>query len=377
MNSSKERFIYIFLLIFMCLASFGLGVYVFKSENHLEARPLPQSDSIVLKAKPIIPQDNVVTKNYVGFVEAINQVQIIPYINGYLQNIAINAGQNVQKGDLLFTINPDEYRAKLNIAKAAVLQAQADFEYNQTYYNRVLKSGPKAFSETEIDSAKNNFLQSQANLENAKASLELAQVNLNYTVVKAPISGLIGNFTLSPGDYVSPSSGALLNIVQMSPVRIVFSLTDTEYLDLKENNPPLFQDCSIRLILSNGTAFEYSGDFKYTDNQIDKSTNSLAVYTYFRNDNYQLFPNSYVTIEVNRQFKNTVLISKELVQLLPNGNFITIARNNVPQHIPVQILADTGENYIIKNVFQSGDLLLLENLPNLSKGTLVHFNIIS
>ena len=148
-------------------------------------------------------------------------------------------------------------------------------------------------------------------------------------------------------------------------------------MNLKENNHPLFQDCSIRLILSNGTAFEYSGDFKYTDNQLNKSTNSLAVYTYFRNDNYQLFPNSYVTVEVNRQFKNTVLISKELVQMLPNGNFITIARNNVPQHIPVQILADTGESYIIKNVFQSGDLLLLENLPNLSKGTLVHFNIVS
>lgn len=377
MNSRNERFIYIFLLIFMCLASFGLGFYVYKTSNSKEAKPLPASDSIVLKARPIIPQDNSIIKTYVGFVEAINQVQIIPYVSGYLQNVAVSAGQIVRSGDLLLTINPDEYNAKLNIAKTAVLQAEANFEYYQNYYNRVLKSGKKAFSETEIDSAKNNFLQSKANLENAKANLNLAEVNLNYTTIKAPISGVIGNFTLSVGDYVSPSSGALLTIVQMSPVRIVFSLTDTEYLDLKENNPLLFQNSSIRLKLSNGSIFEYSGTFKYTDNQINKSTDSLAIYTYFQNDNQLLLPNSYVNVEVNHQFKNTVLVEKELVQLLPEGNFIIVARNNVPQKIKINILADTGTDYIIENTFQVGDLLILEKLPKMPSGATLHFNIVN
>ncbi len=377
MNSRKERFIYIFLLFVLCLASFGLGFYVFKSENHKEAKPLPPSDSIVLNAKSIISQDNSITKNYVGFVEAINQVQIVPYISGYLQHIAVTAGQSVHEGDLLLKINPDEYNAKLNVAKAAVQQAEADFQYNQTYYDRVLKSGKKAFSATEIDNAKNNFLQAQANLENAKANLNLAEVNLNYTTIKAPISGIIGNFTLSNGDYVSPSSGALLNIIQMSPVRIVFSLTDTEYLNLKENSLLLFQNSSIRLKLSNGSVFEYLGTFKYTDNKIDKNTNSLAVYTHFKNDNQLLLPNSFVTVEVNSQFKNTVLISKELVQMLPDGNFLFIARNNLPQKVKIKILAETDTNYIIENSFQPDDLLIIGKLPDIPHGATIHFNIVN
>lgn len=376
MNSPKERFIYIFLLVFLCLASFGLGFYVFKSGIHKEAKPLPSSDSIVLNVKSITPQDNSITKNYVGFVEAINQVQIVPFVSGYLQHIAVNAGQAVREGDLLLKINPDEYNAKLNVAKAAVQQAEADFQYNQIYYNRVLKSGKKAFSETEIDSAKNNFLQSQANLENAKANLNLAEVNLNYTTIKAPISGIIGNFTLSKGDYVSPSSDALLNIIQMSPMRIVFSLTDTEYLNLKENNPLLFQNATIRLKLSNNAIFEYSGSFKYTDNKIDKNTNSLAVYTYFKNDNQLLLPNSFVTVEIKHQFKNTVLINKELVQMLPAGNFITIARNNIPQKVKIDILADSGTDYIVKNSFHPDDLFILDKLPNIPQGASLHFNLV-
>ncbi len=376
MYNHKERLIYVLLLIFMCLVSFGLGFFVFRTSHLQETRSLPISDSIVLNAKQIIPQDNFVTKNYVGFVEAIHQVQIIPYVSGFLQHIAVKAGQSVNEGDLLLTINPDEYNAKLNIAKAAVLQAEADFEYNKTYYNRILKSGKKAFSETEIDSAKNNFLQSQANLENARANLNLAEVNLNYTTIKAPISGVIGNFSLSKGDYVSPASGTLIDIIQMSPIRIVFSITDKEYLNLKENSPLLFQNASIHLKLSNNAIFEYSGIFKYTDNQIDRNTNSLAIYIYFKNKNQLLLPNSYVTVEVRHRFKNTVLIEKEFVQLLPDGAFVSIARNNSPFKMKVNILADAGANYIVENSFHSGDLLILDKFSKIPNGATIRFNIV-
>ena len=148
-------------------------------------------------------------------------------------------------------------------------------------------------------------------------------------------------------------------------------------LNLKENSLLLFQNSSIRLKLSNGSVFEYLGTFKYTDNKIDKNTNSLAVYTHFKNDNQLLLPNSFVTVEVNSQFKNTVLISKELVQMLPDGNFLFIARNNLPQKVKIKILAETDTNYIIENSFQPDDLLIIGKLPDIPHGATIHFNIVN
>lgn len=375
MENKNERKTYILLLLVLCLISFGLGYYVFRNNQTTEIRPVPINDSITLNVAPPIIQDVTIQNNYVGYVEAINQVQIIPYINGYLQDIVVKAGQYVQKDDLLLTIAPDEYKARLDAAEAAVLQTQSSLEYNRNYFDRVQKSGKRAFSEIEIDNAKNNFQQADAALKNAEANRQLAEVNYRYTVIKSPIDGLIGNFNLSPGDYVAPNSGALLNIVQTNPIRVVFSLTDTEYLNMKEQGN-LFDGASIHLKLANGSLFEHTGEFKYTDNQINKGTNSLAIYTYFQNEKNELLPNAYVTVEVSRVFKDSVLLDKNLIKLLTDGSFVTIVRNNTIHQQKVDILASQSNQYVLKNTFQSGDLVVLDDTSNLTGNEKFNLNIV-
>lgn len=375
MENKNERNIYIFLLLVLCLISLGMGYYIYKKEHIKEIKPVPVNDSITLDVTPIVPQVVAVTNNYVGYVEAINQVQIIPYISGYLKEIAITPGQNVKEGDLLIVIEQEEYKARVDAADAAVLQAQASFEYNQNYYERVQKSGKRAFSEIEIDNAKNNFLQAQANLKNTQANKMLADVNYSYTIIKAPISGLVGNFTLSTGDYVAPNSGALLSIVQTDPIRVVFSLTDTEYLNMKDGDS-LFKDSVIKLRLPNGRQYEYAGEFKYTNNELNKSTNSLAVYAYFKNQKNELLPNAYVTVEVNKTFKDSVLIEKSFVKMLADGNYITLARNNQIMQQKVNILSDKGNQYVLENTFEPNDLLLLEDTGNLPSNAKLDFKIV-
>lgn len=377
MENKNERFVYILLLLILCLASFGLGFYMFKMSDAKEARPVPVNDSITLNAKPIMPGDVTVTNSYVGYAEAINQVQIIPYISGYLQEISVKAGQFVREGELLITIEPNEYKAKLDAAEASVLQAEAAFAYNQNYYDRVQKSGKKAFSEIETDNARNNFLQSQAALKNAEANRALAQVNYGYTKIKAPISGLVGNFTLSTGDYVSPGNGTLLNIVQTNPIRVVFSLTDAEYLNMAQSEKNLFNDSIIRLKTANGKIFPYPGEFKYTDNEINKTTNSLAVYTYFKNDKNELLPNSFVTVEVEKIFKDSVILDKNFIKMETTGNFVVIARNNAITKVKADIIADKNNQYVLRNTFNAGDLLILDDVSNLKSGANIHFDIIN
>lgn len=375
MERNSERRIYVLLLFVVCVISFGVGYFTFKYNNPREIKAVPINEGLTLNAVPILPQEVTIKNSYVGYVEAINQVQIIPYISGYLQNIAVEAGEKVDKDELLITIEPSEYKAKLDASTASVLQAEAAFEYNKNYYERVQKSGSKAFSKIEIDNAKNNFLQAEASLKNAQANKTLAEVNYQYTMIKAPFSGIIGNFTLSKGNYVSPASDALLTIIQTDPIRIVFSLTDTEYLNMKSGDK-LFKDSVIKLKLANGKTFEYAGDFKYTDNQLNKSTNSIAVYTYFKNDKNELLPNAFVTVEVFKTFKDSVILDKNFVKMHADGFYLTIARDNELKTIPVEIVSGKDNKYVLKNTFMPGDLLILDDTSRIRNGTKLSFNLV-
>lgn len=374
MRKHNRHLFYIFLIILLSLICLTLSCFIYF--RLCQTKEIKQKTSQIRKvqALPIKNEDVVIKTSYVGHVQAINQVKIIPYISGYLNEIAVNAGQNVSKGDMLVTIDDKEYVAKLDAAKASVLQAEANFNYSKEYYDRVIKSGKRAFSEIDIDKAKDDFLQAEANLKATKANLALAEVNLGYTQIRAPISGLIGNFDLSNGDYVTPAGAVLLDIVQTNPIRVVFSLTDKEYLNFK-NDKALFKDSVIKLTLANGKPFKYDGEFKYSDNEFDSKTNALAVYAYFQNNENELLPNAYVNVDVYKTFKDSVSIDKKFVSIKNNGYFIDIGRKGKIVRKNIQVIAEKDDNYIVRNTFKNGDLIVVNRDNGIPKGTKIQFDI--
>jgi len=374
MKKQSERLFYISLIVFLWLICLGLGLFIYYKFYQIKPSIDEKVQAITLNAIPIEGKDVVVKTTYVGHVEAINQVQIVPYINGYLDEISVKPGQMINKGQLLLTIDDAEYKAKLEAANAAVLQAEAAFSYCKDYYDRVLKSGKKAFSEIDIDKAKDDFLQSEASLKSARANKDLAQINLGYTRINAPISGLIGNFNLSSGDYVTPENSSLLNIVQLSPVKVVFALTDKEYLDFSSEGH-LFKDSVIKLTLANGKTFKYEGQFKYSDNQISNQTNSLPIYAYFENDENELLPNAYVNVDIYRTFKNCISVDKNLIKMKPNGYFVSIGREGKIIRKNIRILAEKDNQYIISNTFKNGDFIVVDSTENLPQNAKINFDI--
>lgn len=367
----KEKIFYTSFLVLLCLISFGLGYFVFSQTTPKSAKK-DASDVIKIKVKPLQIEDVVVKSSYVGHVEAIHQVNILPYIAGYLEKILVKPGQYVHQDDLLISIEDGEYQARVDAAKANILQAKASLDYNRNYYNRVKKSGKNTFSQIEIDDAKNNYLQAEASLKSAKASKALAEVNLKYTKIKAPISGLVGNFNLTKGDYVAPSVNYLFDIVQTNPIRVVFSITDKEYLDMKEGSS-LFKDSVIKLTLANGKPYLHEGQFKYFDNKIKPETDSITIYAYFSNNDNELLPNSYVTVNVFRTFKNSVILDKNLIEMREDGDFLTISRQNKILQQPVSILSEDENKFIIKNTFQKDDMIVLDNVTKASNGEKISF----
>ena len=290
----------------------------------------------------------------------VNEAIIQPYISGYIDKIMVKGGQVVKKGDILLTLEQTQYKAALDSAYADILKANANLNNAKVYFERTQKA-KSSVSQTELDTAKANFLSSQAALSQAKAAFELAKVNYDYTILTAPIDGIIGDVSLTGGNYISPSQGALFSIVQTSPIRVVFSITDKEYLQ-KSTQKNIFANQEIWLKLSNGQVFPNIGVFKYTDNSIDKSSNGINIYADFDNIGQTLMPNAYVTVLVKEVFKNALKISKDFIQLDESGAFVYIIRDGKIKKENIKILESGINFFIVENSLSQTDFLITQSI---------------
>ena len=330
--------------------------------QHYKKMPETAEEAVerTVSAAPLIEQEAEVEKNYIGYVTPVHDVSVRPYISGFVDEIRVKGGSEVKAGDVMVIIDQAEYKARLDAAKAAVAQAEASFNNSSVYYQRMQKAGARAVSKTELDNAKASFLSAEAALEQAKAALAEAQVNYDYTVIRATIDGVDGDVPLSKGDYVSPEN-VLLTVIQYNPIRVVFSITDKDYLE-EAGRPEMFADETLRLKLADGAVYPQAGTFGYVDNQIDKSTNSIAVYADFANPDKRLVANAYVNVLVEKKYRG-MIVRKDLVYIEPDGSYIYVAGANGVVKTAVNILSEYGNNnYILKNTFTPGESIVLDKM---------------
>lgn len=365
MQYKEEKKTYGILLPILVIIALIIGYLYLAPRYDKKMKSTPEEVELTLHVEPLKVQDVGVEKSYIGYVTPINDVNVIPYISGFLEDIYVEGGQEVAAGDTLIVIKQNEYKAKMDAAKASVLQAQANFNNAQIYYKRIKDAGPKAISKTEVDNAKASFLSAQAQVANAKANHELAKVNYDYTIIQAPISGLVGNVTLTKGDYVSPAGQSLLSIIQFNPIRVVFSITDKDYLE-EIGRGALFSGENIKLKLADGRIFDKPGTYKFADNQINRDTNSIAVYADFENADKTLVSNAYVDVLVEKKYTDGVLIKQSLVTMTEKGNYIYLVNGNNLDKVKIDIVTSIGSNYLVRNGFKKGDYIVLDKIGDVS-----------
>lgn len=367
MQQKEEKKTYGILLSVLAVIALILAYFALRDRPSSENAAAAGRDKaeLTLNVAPLDIRDMTVEKNYIGYVTPINDVNILPYINGFLEDILVEGGQEVKQGDTLLVIRQDEYRARMNAAKAAVLQAQADYNNARIYYQRVRNAGEKAMSKTEIDNAKASYLSAEAQLAEARANYDLARVNYEYTVIQAPISGIVGNVTLTRGDYVSPSSQPLLRLIQFDPIRVVFSITDRDYIE-EIGKGQLFAGEKIKLKLADGSLFEKTGTYQFADNEINRATSSIAVFADFENADKKLVSNAYVDVIVEKNYKNAVLIAQRLVNMESSGNFVYIVNGSRLDKVKIDIISSSGDNYLVRNGFKKGDYIVLDKVGQIS-----------
>ena len=334
------------------------GFFLYKQEKQPKDTAAKQQAVNKIEVREFQAQNVLVSQNFIGRVAAVNSVEMMPYLGGYIEEIPADSGQKVKKGDVIIVLRQNEYKAALASAEAAIFSGVADLKNAESQYQRLINAGNKAVSQIELDNAKTAVLTAEAQLKQAKSAYETAKINLNYTLIRAPFDGVLGNINVSVGDFVSPSMNkSLVRIVQYNPARVVFSITDKEFLQ-REN---LFED-KVKVQLSNDNLYPFEGNIIYTENALEKSTNTLTIYAEVKNPDRKLLPNAYVKVYLEHIYKNVVVISKDIVLLKNDGNYVYAVKDGVLSLIPVKILAEKENDFIVQNTFEADEQLVAQNV---------------
>jgi membrane fusion protein (multidrug efflux system) len=240
-------------------------------------------------------------EKYVAHAEAMQEVSLLPQVDGYIKEISFKEGDIVKEGDVLYVLDDERYRAVKNQRMADLEAAKAEQRRADRQYQRLANADERGRSQLELDNAEAQAETAKAQVLLAEANLIVAEYDLKKTRVCAPISGQIGKSNVHVGDYVAPSRGALARIVQVDPIRVSFPLPDRLYVhwrQLQKRGETYEQ--RMRIILADGSEYEYQGAFDFDDNEMSRETASIMLRLKFPNPDRMLVPNSFVTLLYDR-----------------------------------------------------------------------------
>lgn len=230
---------------------------------------------------------------YIGSAQAVKSVQIRPELNAKITKIHFNEGSFVNKSENLFTLDTAEFQAEVSLKKAQLALTQAKLDGASKYFSRAKATGTRAISASNLDTAESEMKQAKAAVDEAKANLKIAEIQLDRTKITAPFDGKIGKINFYEGSYVSPEN-ILCEIVQTNPIRILFAMPDKDYLVFKNSN----KNYKYELILADGSIFSGNIEKDFEDNVMNSETGSINIWLKINNDKNILIPGALVRVRI-------------------------------------------------------------------------------
>ena len=314
-------------------------------------------------------------ERFVAHAEAVQEVDLLPQIDGYVKEIKFKEGDVVKAGQLLYVIDDERYQAVANQRKADLAAAEAEARRAERYYERMQKADERGITQLERDNAEAASEKAKAAVMQAKANLVVAEYDLKKTTVVAPIAGQIGKSSAHVGDYVSSSKGALAKIVQIDPIRVSFPLTDRAYIAWRQSQRKGADHAfRMRLILPDGSEYDQEGKWDFDDNQMSRETASIMMRLSFPNPERLLIPNSYVTLLTDYQEPPSYpSVPQQAIVDLPGGNQgVWILKDDMTvEQRPVETKeAFGGWTPLVKGV-KEGERVVISGISKLGPGVKV------
>ena len=367
---------YAFLLIAMLVAVWFFLESRKEAASSLDTGPRGefQAEAPLVRVQKVIQKEITDTREYIGRVEAIDSVDLVARVSGYLESIDFEEGHDVKAGDLMFTIEKARFRAEIEARRGTVAQIEANLVEAEKYLRRLQSAKAGSVPEKDIESAQKDVDYNSAQLVSAKANLELAEIDLQYTTVRAPISGRVSRKRYSVGDYVGPNSGTIATIVKFNPIRVVCSMSEVEYLNLMErsgSSPEEIFHPTLRL--PNGSQYPDKGKWDFADTAIDASTGTISLRSRYGNPDGLLIPGGYVTVVLSQvKGQMLVLVPQAAVAESREGSYVyVVGDNDVAEMRIIKIRTVIGTDWIVEEGIRVGETIVVEGIQKVRHGQAV------
>lgn len=378
------------ILVLVLAASVGAyavssgSITVAEAKDKKEAAAPAAPQAMPISVASVLQREITTFREYSGRLKAVDDVQIRPRVAGQIETVHFKEGDMVKKGDLLFTLDLRPFRASVAQAKAALTAAEAreDLATKEAQRAEALFGG-KAYSQRELDEKKNASLEATANTQAAKATLDIANLNLEYAQIKAPISGRVGRPDITVGNIVDAGGSApvLTTIQSVNPIYADFDMDEGAYLAALKaiRAEGRAEEMPVLMALADETAFNRNGKIKSFDNQLIGSSGTLRVRAQFDNTDGLLTPGLFARIRLGEADKtDAVLINDSAVGTDQDRRFVyVVGEDGAATYRPVVLGGLENGLRVVSSGLKAGENIIVNGLQRVRPGAKIQPMIVS
>jgi len=332
--------------------------------------------------RPVVKQGVSESFEFVGHIKAVDKVELRARIEGFLEKVLFTEGQTVKAGDLLYQIEKVQYEALVEQAKANLAAAEAESVNAKLQYTRQLDLSKKQFSpQSVVDQDRAAVDTSAAKIMQAKAALRQAEVNLDYTDIRAPIGGRIGRTAYTMGNLVNPASGVLATIVSQDPIYVLFpiSVRDLETIrEARRKEGGGLDKIEILVRLANGQLYPHAGTWNFTDPQVDELTDTLIMRATIPNPDGVLADGQVITAIIReRKEEPRLVVPQTALQVDQSGYYVLVV--NAEHKVETRRLKtgpNIGTDVVALSGVQEGDKVIVDGIQKVRPGQVVQETVL-
>jgi membrane fusion protein (multidrug efflux system) len=333
--------------------------------------------AVEVSAIKLEPKDTPVTFEYVGQTQSSHQVQIVARVAGFLEKRVYIEGSMVKAGDVMFLQDAKPYQATLNAYKGALAEQQARLQVANDNLAQVKPlAAANALSVKELDDATGQQQAAAAAVETAKANVEQAQLNLGYTTITTPISGLSSFARVQDGQYVSGQQSQLTYVDQVDPIWVNFTLSENDMLSMRTDQAagrlklPKADNFEIEVVLADGSVFPNKGRITFANANFNQQTGTFLIRATLPNPGAVMRPGQFVRVRVLGATRpNAILVPQQAVLQGAQGHFVFVVdKDGKAQTRAVQVGSWIGGEWFINSGLAAGETVVTDGVVRVAPG---------
>ena len=346
-------------------------VLLFSSCGSREEQISPPIDVDFLEIKATAA---TIEKKYPGQIEGSVNVDIKAQVSGYLDKIYVKEGDYVQKGQTLFSIKADVYNEQVQSSQAALKTALA---MEETAFIELEKIKPlvsgQVVSDIQLKTAEASYASAKAQVAQARAVLGSSQINANFTLIKAPVSGYIGRIPNRVGNLITSSDTTpLTTLSEIDQVFVYFSLSEADYISFAKDLQSGEGSDIVKLVIADGSIYEHEGKLEAASGNIDATTGSISFKAVFPNPNKILRSGGTAKVILSKNIQSAVLIPMASVKDIQDKLFVfALADSNKVAMKTIEIKGNSGNYYILKSGLNNNEKIAINRIDELTEGVKV------